>query len=432
MSFLLLLTCLGLSPQELLKYHEARATTVLTVLLQTPTNVSPQPPQPSPTVCTCNGTKRSGDGIGPCICAATGGCRCVSKSPALPVPPVTPAEPVNPEQDQAEKQENVKQILLFVIPGCASCKATEKAFPELRQKKWKIGPDADAHIRVVDLTEEQPDWILEIGRLTPADDTILAVQAVYIEERQAKRRTPPGQALSAKNITDLYYGTQPVRTTRYPDQKQHTPADVKQHLLKEHAHELPAGLDLETLSVEELEQLHTALHNMHLVTVTRPVIRHGKIRGREVIQQSSRPEIPAEWFGRKRPDDHAVEGIRQHEIYGVQEYVAAALDKLWEILSDGGQLSLDLSRTTVERYVTVAVMKRAGLEFPTTVKMIWKREGDLLRITFTGDKPKAYFKLFWKSSVECTEITITKEKAVLAIDSAIVPDQTIIFKTGTP
>lgn len=438
----LALLCLCMPQEALLRYHEARATAVLTVLLADP-QVAPTPPKPTPPdpskTCTCNGTKKSGDGIGPCPCAANGTCPCGRKSGPSP----RPREPAEPKP---AVNEVTKQVLIFVMPGCPSCLETEQVFPSLRKVNWKVGPEETAHFRVVDLADDQPEWITDIGRLKPADDTIWVVQAVFIENRQPLRRTTPGQALTARNLTDLYYGTTTVipprpvqQPTRQPVPKpaqrpmitQSTIKETKQHLIEDHGHEIPRGIDLDTLSNEELEQLHTALHNVQLVPVTRPVIRRGKIIRMEVIQQQSRPNIPAEWFNRKKPRDKAVGAIREHEVYGVQEYVTSALDNLWTILADGGQLSLDLSKTAVERYVTIPIMKRAGLELPNNVKMVWSRTGETLRVAFTGDKPKVYFKLLWKSSIECPEITITKEKAVLALNSIIIPDQTIIFKTGT-
>ena len=193
------------SPGQL-RTHEARAVTVMTVLLQetaeTPTP-APQPsPRPGPSrTCTCRGSGKSGDNIGPCVCVAGGGtCTCTRSGPASPAPPRKPAAPVAPPV----AKERSPQVLLLVLPGCASCASTEECFPALRAQGWQVDRTPQAHVRVVDLSQDLDPWIAALGREQ-------AIQAIYTQQQLPLRWTEPGRVLTAKDITDLYYNTPPVQ-----------------------------------------------------------------------------------------------------------------------------------------------------------------------------------------------------------------------------
>ena len=141
--------------------------------------------------------------------------------------------------------------------------------------------------------------------------------------------------------------------------------------------------------------------------------------------------------GRRRDREDPVDAGQPsaHEIYGARDYVGAFMDSLWLILAPGGHLNIDFGTDSTQKIITIQLAKRMGLDLPTQVKMTWAREGELLRIKFTGDKPSGWFKWLFKPSVQIDEITVTKEEAVVALSGVladwVVPDQKFVFKEGT-
>lgn len=125
-----------------------------------------------------------------------------------------------------------------------------------------------------------------------------------------------------------------------------------------------------------------------------------------------------------------------YEIYGAQDYVGAALDNLWKILEPGGHLSMDIGTNSPAEKITIAMSKRMGIDLPTKIRMTWSREGELLRIKFTDQKISGWFKFLFRPQVQISEITVTKEEAVIALSGVLadyfIPDQKIVFKEGTP
>lgn len=125
-----------------------------------------------------------------------------------------------------------------------------------------------------------------------------------------------------------------------------------------------------------------------------------------------------------------------YEVYGAQDYVGAALDNLWKILESGGHLAIDIGTNSPAEKITIAMSKRMGIDLPTKVRMLWTREGELLRIKFTDQKISGWFKFLFRPQVQISEITVTKEEAVIALSGVLadyfIPDQKIVFKEGTP
>lgn len=125
-----------------------------------------------------------------------------------------------------------------------------------------------------------------------------------------------------------------------------------------------------------------------------------------------------------------------YEVYGAQDYVGAALDNLWKILEPGGHLSMDIGTNSTAEKITIAMSKRMGIDLPTKIRMLWSREGELLRIKFVDQKIAGWFKFLFRPQVQISEITVTKEEAVIALSGVLadyfIPDQKIVFKEGTP
>ncbi len=104
--------------------------------------------QEEPKACPCNGSKKSGDGLGPCQCGVNCPCK---KSLA---------------------EENVSRQVVYVgSKTCGPCRVFErKDVPELVKRDWRVSPNEDAHIRI--LSDESaetykitafPTYILFVG-----------------------------------------------------------------------------------------------------------------------------------------------------------------------------------------------------------------------------------------------------------------------------
>ena len=91
-----------------------------------------------PTLCdVCNGTGKSGDGLGPCPCGAR--CRCADAAPNLP-----PRE---------------RRVLFFYQDDCEACdEAKACLLPLFKGKSMSVGPETHNHIQMLRY-QDHPDIV---------------------------------------------------------------------------------------------------------------------------------------------------------------------------------------------------------------------------------------------------------------------------------
>jgi nucleoredoxin len=87
-----------------------------------------------------------------------------------------------------------KQILYFSATWCGPCN-TFKQNEVPKFKDWKIGKDADSHIRIIDIDENQQLFSKYKGKVIPL--------FILFEDGKEIKRLEGYQ--SAKQISDLWY-----------------------------------------------------------------------------------------------------------------------------------------------------------------------------------------------------------------------------------
>lgn len=94
--------------------------------------------------CDCAGSKVMVHGDGhttPCQCFNTGDGKCKCSK----------VESVFLEEDKFK----TKQIIMFTSDYCPPCKNfKQQEIPKLQQVQWKVGPEKDSHLRLVDINED--------------------------------------------------------------------------------------------------------------------------------------------------------------------------------------------------------------------------------------------------------------------------------------
>lgn len=205
------------------------------------------PVVPPHTECGCEGTKRSGDGLGPCPCVASGGeCKCRRKG-SLP-PSVAPLE-----LPKVRRQDT--RVMVFTAKWCGPCQS-QKAM--LAKMGWSMGGGPDNQIQVVDIDEDKA-----LARRYAV--TSLPTLVGIVNGREARRHV--GFVADPWGVSALVGIAKPrevrqaaretVRTGGHWTFPGTTAGDLRQHLIRTHGY---SAAQVSGMSFEQLLNAHDDSH----------------------------------------------------------------------------------------------------------------------------------------------------------------------------
>lgn len=242
-----------------------RARSVMTMRLRL--GVTPVTPDvPDHVECGCEGTKRSGDGLGPCPCIANGGvCRCPVRRLDPPVPKMHEAVPV------ALKKWRSRGVLYTDRKLCKWCITMDKeTLPQLVTDGWLVGKGPEQHLQVVEIPLDKagslgfkslPAVIVldEFGKETRRHYGFLNADGVGRLIRgeairgEDQRVVPKGSRKGVETPQPFRRGAYAAAWT-FPGR---TAADLRWHLIHEHGY---SEGQVSRMSFDDMLRLHDSAH----------------------------------------------------------------------------------------------------------------------------------------------------------------------------
>jgi hypothetical protein len=195
---------------------------------------------------------------------------------------------VSRSADAGTSVQAKKRILVVVSPDSERCReelkklnATGGPFELLRKRRWKVGPEPENHIQIVDRSLPIAANIATVVSQLPASESpiVVCIEDGAIARSFQRGCTTPldqwtfGWLMTGNDQRPAAFVPEPVQvqtTGHYRLRGNHWSVDsdwnpsrdtVVRHLRASHTGSLQAGWNIETWSVEELRSLHDDIHD---------------------------------------------------------------------------------------------------------------------------------------------------------------------------